>query len=123
MGANIIGIGTDIENIDRFLSMQQPKNNSILKKIFSKKELDYCFSKKNSAQHLATRFAAKEAITKALEKFNIRSISYNWIEILNKENGAPIVKIHKPNFDDLQVYISLSHCNNRALAFAIVAEK
>lgn len=122
MGDSTIGIGTDIENIGRFSSLQKTKSQSFFKKIFSKKELNYCFSKKNPAQHLAARFAAKEAVTKALEKFNIKSLDYNMIEIINKQNGAPKIKIHKPNFNNLQIHISLSHCKDKALAFAIVAE-
>ncbi len=123
MGENIIGIGTDIENIARFSSLQKIKSQLFFKKIFSKKELNYCFSKKNPAQHLAARFAAKEAVTKALEKFNIKSPDYNWIEIINNQNGAPTATIHNPDFNNLQIHISLSHCKDKALAFAIVAER
>ena len=47
------GIGTDIESIDRFRRIDYVKNNSFLNKIFTKNELDYCFSKeisKNSSK-------------------------------------------------------------------------
>jgi len=61
-----IGIGTDIENIDRFEKLDIAENNSFLNKIFSKNELEYCFSRKKATPHLAVRFSGKEAIIKAL---------------------------------------------------------
>jgi len=59
-----IGIGVDIEDVNRFTKLGG--NKAFLKKVFTQNELDYCFSKKVAAPHLAVRYAGKEAVVKAL---------------------------------------------------------
>ena len=112
----IIGIGTDIESIDRFKDI----DDSFLNKIFTKNEIDYCFSKKNAAPHLAARYAGKEAVVKALNSMDEVNIDYKGIEILNNEKGVPVVKLNNKNIGDFQVKISLSHCEDKALAFVTI---
>lgn len=114
------GIGTDIESIDRFRKLDRVKDNSFLHKIFTKSELEYCFSRGVAAPHLAARYAGKEAIVKALNSMGKTNLDYKEIEIFNDENEAPRVRINNTDFHDLQVYVSLSHCKDKALAFAIV---
>lgn len=116
------GVGTDIESIDRFTKLDYVENNSFLNKIFTKNELEYCFSKENAAPHLAVRYAGKEAIVKALTSIGKVNTNYKEIEILNNENGVPMVRINNMLFHNLQVYVSLSHCKDKAIAFAIVME-
>jgi len=116
------GIGVDIESIGRFRKLDPVKNNSFLNKIFTKNELDYCFSKESTAPHLAVRFAAKEAVIKALSSICKVKLHYNEIEIVNNENGAPMVKINNPGLHNLQVHLSLSHCKDKAIAFATAIE-
>ena len=92
----VISIGVDIEDIHRFSS--QLDNINFLRKIFTSGELEYCFSKTLPAQHFTARFAAKEAVSKALGSLGIvssKEISFRDIEILNDENGAPKVYISK----------------------------
>ena len=116
------GIGVDIENIDRFRNLNTINNNSFLNKIFTKNELGYCFSKKNPAQHLAARYAGKEAIIKALTSIGKRNLNYNSVEISHNGNKVPIARINNKNYQNLQVYISLSHCKDKSIAFAAVIE-
>ena len=113
---NFISIGTDIESIDRFKDI----DDSFLNKIFTKNEIDYCFSKKNAAPHLAARYAGKEAVVKALNSMDEVNIDYKGIEILNNEKGVPVVKLNNKNIGDFQVKISLSHCEDKALAFVTI---
>ena len=63
-GRKILSIGVDIESVDRF--KEHDKNGSFLKRIFTNKELEYCFSFTDFAQHLAVRYSGKEAVVKAL---------------------------------------------------------
>lgn len=116
------GIGTDIESIDRFKKLDVGENDSFFNKIFTKNELDYCFSKEDAPPHLAVRFAGKEAVVKALSSIGKVNLNYEEIEIFNNENGVPIVRINNINFHNLQVYLSLSHCKDKAIAFAVVME-
>ena len=113
-------IGADIESIDRFRKFNRADANSFLNRIFTKNELDYCFSKEDTAPHLAARYSGKEAIIKALSGISKSTLDYRDIEIFNNENGAPMVRLNNSNFDKLHTIISLSHCSDKALAFAIV---
>jgi holo-[acyl-carrier protein] synthase len=120
MAESDFGIGVDIENISRFKKADAA--SSFLNKIFTGAELDYCFSYPVPAQHLAARFAGKEAIIKALSGLNRASIGYKDIEITNDCNGVPSVRILKPGFDDLEIKLSLSHSRQEAIAFVVVTE-
>ncbi len=115
---NDFGIGVDLELISRFKDLNLKKNSKFLNKIFTEKEMDYCFSKKAVAQHLAVRFAAKEAIVKAISSLDKKILSLNKIEIIRNANGVPVV-----NLKGCDVKISLSHCKGQAIAFAIVKKK
>lgn len=115
-----LGIGVDIENISRFQELDVGKDGSFFKKTFTGKELDYCFSSRVPAQHLAARFAGKEAILKALSSLGRASLGYNDIEIENDNEGVPCVAVKKEGFGDLQIRLSLSHARDVAVAFAIV---
>lgn len=114
--AQNFAIGTDIEAIERFEN--KTPDSPLLKKIFTQKEIDYCFSKSNPAQHLCARFCAKEAVTKALYSLNMTGLGYSEIEILNHPSGAPFVKIDK--YPDTDIKISMSHEQEKAIAFATV---
>jgi len=119
-----IGIGVDIERIERFQKLEIIKNKNFFEKIYTKAEINYCFSKDNPAPCLAVRFAGKEAIVKALgDLVSLKEpIDYKKIEILDKEYGAPEVKILDDNFSLFRAAISLSHCDDRAIAFAIITK-
>ncbi len=112
-----LGVGTDIEDVGRFKDLDRNRNRNFLDKIFTKKELDYSFSRGKPHQHLAARYAGKEAVVKALVSLGKKGVDYKNIEILNDINGAPEV-----NYNDtkLKIYVSLSHSNDRALAFAVI---
>ncbi len=116
----IIGIGTDIIEIKRIKQLHE-KSSRFSLKVFSESELDYCLSKKEYAQHLAVRFAAKEAVAKALGK----SFSWQDVEIGNDDLGKPVVvlkgeaKIAAKNF---KVLLSMSHSRDYACAVAVVED-
>jgi len=112
----IVGIGVDIIEISRFKRLASRKNSIFLKKIFTQKELKYCFAKKNPAGSLAARFAAKEAVIKATSRF--MAISMNEIEIVNNKNNAPIAIIHNKKMK-ANISVSMSHSKDHAIAFAI----
>ena len=121
-GDKNFSIGTDIESIDRFSQADHTQNSPFLNKIFTKNELEYCFSKRTAAPHLAVRYAGKEAIVKALTSIGKANMNYKEIEILNNKNGAPTARISNAGFQGLQVHLSLSHCRDKAIAFTVVME-
>jgi holo-[acyl-carrier protein] synthase len=90
----INGIGVDIIEIDRIQRSVEKFGDSFLKKIYTDNELKYSLSKKNKYQHLAARFAAKEAIFKALSpSLGTNNITWQEIEVTNMPNGMPKVKL------------------------------
>jgi len=122
---NNIGIGVDIENTAQFKKRRE-KQDPFWQRIFTPKEVEYCFSKKNPAPHLAARYAGKEAVIKALSNLNkidLNYTDYKNIEIFNEKNGMPCVKLNGLNSKDLIINISLSHCEDKALAFVIILKK
>ena len=92
-------------------------------RIYTKKEISYCESKNNvKYQHYAARFAAKEAIFKAISKAlkNKYEISWQNIEIINDEQGKPNVNFNEITIDGLiGCDVSISHCKEYATATAI----
>jgi holo-[acyl-carrier protein] synthase len=104
----ILGIGVDIEDIGRFRKLQYKKNKSFYGKIFTKREIAYCLKRRDSYPSFAVRFAAKEAIVKSLPI----SPNFQNIEILMR-GKKPYVHNYK------NIFISLSHEKEKALAFAI----
>lgn len=117
-----VGIGTDVEEIQRFENLKDISFFQFLKKNFTKNELDYCLSKENPAQHIAVRYAGKEAIIKALFSLNITNIFYPGIEIMNNECGVPNAKIIK-DIEKISIKLSLSHGSGIALAFCIIQKE
>ena len=117
--------GTDIIEIGRIKEEIERHKESFLNRIYTENEIKYCESKKDMKyQHYAVRFAAKEAIFKAVSKKLENKYDVNWIsvEILNEENGRPIVKIIDNKLSIIKnIDISLSHCKEYAIAM-VVAE-
>lgn len=120
-GQNSIGIGIDMEDIARFSRLQ--KNDKLIDKIFTAKERAYCFSKRCPAQHLAARYAAKEAAIKglsALLEANLYWYDYHKIELITKPNGAPEIKFLKRQFNQCVAQVSISHCQDKAIALVVL---
>ena len=122
----IRGSGIDIVEIARFRKAKKKRGKIFLNKIFTENEINYSKKKRFQDQHLAARFAAKEAVLKAFGD-KISSI-HNWrdIEILNDKSGRPFIKFHgsaqklkrKEKIKD--VVLSMSHCKKHAVATAIL---
>lgn len=119
-----MSLGVDIEEVGRFQSLI--RNKRFLKRVFTPKEVSYCSSKVNRAQHFAVRFAAKEAVWKALSDIIVRAkpgVRHRDIGIENEANGKPRVTLPKSLARwKKKVVVSLSHTRQYAVAVAIVHE-
>ena len=124
-------VGTDIIEVARIENIIKEKGDNFLNKIYTKDEIDYCESKgPNKYQHYAGRFAAKESVFKAIDKFigytslsndKIKAPKLKDIEIIHKHNGSPDILIKKSDIDDdVLVFISISHIKEYAMAVAVV---
>ena len=120
----VIGIGIDIIEIDRIKTSIETYGNRFLSKIYTPIEIDYCNSKANKFQHYAARFAAKEAVYKALATGWQKDLHWQDIEIINQPTGMPIAslkgKLKKFLTNDKDLKISLSHSNNYVTCVAII---
>ncbi|MFZ2456927.1 MAG: 4'-phosphopantetheinyl transferase superfamily protein [Candidatus Altiarchaeia archaeon] len=117
------GIGVDIEGISRFRDLDRTKNKHFLSRVFTDKEVEYCFSKKDPAPHLAARFTGKEAVIKALSSLGESCISCRDIEITNNDKGLPEAILNNVNLNKLKIKLSLSHSQDAAIAYAIAVRK
>ncbi|MDR3256380.1 MAG: holo-ACP synthase [Endomicrobium sp.] len=109
-----MNIGIDIEEVKRFA--KYVKDKDYLERIFAKEEISYSILRKNAVQHLAARFAAKEAVWKALSTKNKKLIITD-ISIQNTKNGKPQVYIKNKQYKKIEV--SLSHTKKYVAAVAI----
>ncbi|MDR2438181.1 MAG: holo-ACP synthase [Planctomycetaceae bacterium] len=122
---NIIGIGTDIIECERIERMVQRHGSHFTDRVFTEWEIQYCTDRKSSDQHFAGRWAAKEAVLKALGTGWISGIAWTDVEIVNESSGAPRVQLHggaaqianEKQISEIQ--ISISHCKSHAIAFAV----
>ena len=128
----IFGIGTDIVNIKRMKRTLKSKNNNFKKKIFSKDEIIYCEKRKNPSSFYAKRFAAKEALSKALGTGIRKGINFKDIEILNDSYGKPSIKLkgstrkflkRKINSNKYSIHLSLSDDLPWAQATVVISYK
>ncbi len=119
-------IGIDIVEIGRLSRVSKKWGKSFLQKVYTDRELAYAKSKRFPYQHLAARFAAKEAIFKALGEVETNFVGWKNIEILNDAYGKPVVYWHgdaertrkKRNLKG--AVVSLSHTENYAVASAML---
>ncbi len=119
--------GVDIIEIDRVKKSIENFNDSFINKVYTSNEIDYCEARKAARfNSYAARFAAKEAVTKALGTGISEGAAWKDIEILVNEAGAPYVKLSGKCLEfynrlgAVDISISLSHCNTTAVAFAVI---
>ena len=110
-------VGVDIVHIERI--KKNTKNSAFIERIFTTKEVKYCNSYVNPENHFSGKFAAKEAVKKALLSGKIvTNISMNEIQVLNNPDKSPYIALN--NLDHIKCNISISHDGDYAIAFAII---
>ena len=86
---NVLGVGTDITECLRIAQMIERHGELFVGRVYTPAEIEYCRSRKQATQHFAGRWAAKEAILKALGTGWRRGISWRDIEVINAPGGRP----------------------------------
>ena len=123
----IFGIGTDIIEIAR-VENKLGRTRGLREKVFTPREIEYSESRGKSGQHLAARFAAKEAFLKAMGTGWRSGYRFNDIEIINDELGKPEVFVYGKVRDFCEAnsirrfYVTISHSKDLAKA-VVVLEK
>ncbi|MDZ4779691.1 MAG: holo-ACP synthase [Planctomycetia bacterium] len=122
---NVIGIGTDIVECLRIAQMIERHGELFISRVYTDHEIEYCQTRKQSTQHFAGRWAAKEAVLKALGTGWRRGISWRDVEIRNDPSGKPTVALRGGARDVVEelhiatMHISISHCRSHATAYAL----
>ena len=120
----VLGLGIDIIEIERIKKSIERYGDRFLNKVFTNEEIKYCNSKFNKYQHYAARFAAKEAVYKALTSGWKEGLRWKDIEIQNDASGMPSInstgKLLSFLSGDTQLRISISHSQNYVTSVAII---
>lgn len=116
----ILGTGIDIIEIDRIKKAIDRWGDHFLHHVFLDEEIAYARKHKSPTQHFAVRFAAKEAVFKAIG--NDPSVTWKDIKIMNDSFGKPYCIFRNKKFDK-RIIISLSHSKYYAVANAIITDE
>lgn len=119
-----VGLGVDLVEVDRMRRILV-RTPSFARRVFSEDEVAYCESHVDPAMHYAARFAAKEAVVKALGTGFSQGIGFRDIEVVRDSKGRPAIALSngaKQAADEMGVTdmpVSLSHTDNDAVACVI----
>ncbi|MFA5090403.1 MAG: holo-ACP synthase [Candidatus Omnitrophota bacterium] len=116
----IIGIGVDIIEVRRLRQAIERWKDVFLNRVFTAHELKNAKGRISLYQHLAGRFAAKEAVFKALGDIRLQ---WQDVEIINDKDGKPRCSILTKKGKGVDIYISISHVKNYAVANAVITQK
>ena len=121
----VLGLGVDIVEIARFAAAMERGGQRFLDRLFLPSEQAYCSPQREPARCYAARFAAKEAIAKALGTGIGAQLGWRDMEVCRRENGAPHVVLHGTGAETAktlgvsEVLLSMSHSEHCAVANAI----
>jgi len=122
----ILGTGIDLCEVDRMRDKVSADAADFLDAVFLPAEIAYCQAKKHPAEHFAARFAAKEAVVKALADAAEKGSFWRDIEITNEEDGRPVIRLLgrvREMADRLgvrRVLVSMTHTRDLAAATVVL---
>ena len=118
------GLGVDLVSIERI--KKALKNQNFKSKVFTPQEISYCQKRKNPEIFFSARFAAKEAVKKCLANKIKKKVGWKDIEVLNNPDGSPKINLSlalKKNLKNNNIFITLSHTQEYAIAIAGLTKK
>ncbi|MDP8256383.1 MAG: holo-ACP synthase [Candidatus Alcyoniella australis] len=121
----IVGIGTDLVEIGRIRAGLERFGQRFIQRVYTAQETAYCLQYHDSAPHFAARFAAKEAVAKALGVGLSQGVKFTQIEVVSLENGRVSIRLSGAAADlagqlgIVNWHLSLSHSDLTASAYAI----
>jgi holo-[acyl-carrier protein] synthase len=120
------GIGVDIIEIDRVRRSIEELGTRFLDKVYTPGEIAYCDAKAHRFQHYAARFAAKEALSKALSTGWAGEFRWKDVEVINEPSGQPTFLLHGTLCDLLSgasVMLSMSHSESHVVAMVLIQKE
>lgn len=121
----VFSVGIDLVEIQRIEEAIQQYGERFLRRIYTPQEVEYC-RRKADARSFAARFAAKEAVAKALGVGIAQGIRWTNVEVLNDSRGKPYLKLHGEAAELCErkkLHLSLSHSRTHAIAMVVVEEE
>lgn len=127
--ADILGIGIDLVEIGRIAELRRRHGERMYGLIFLPGEVEYCLARANADECFAARFAAKEAVMKALGTGWTQGVAFSGIEVTREGEGRPGVVLHGGTAEKARelgagrIHLSLSHGREMAMAQAIIEKE
>ena len=124
----VVGIGIDLADVARIRGLLEKYGKSFLSRTFAEAEAAHCMARANPAEALAARFAAKEAVAKALGTGFSAGVSPKGIAIENAPSGAPLARLDEAaqrameKIGGKRVLVSLTHLKDYAQAVAVITK-
>jgi holo-[acyl-carrier protein] synthase len=124
----ILGTGLDLVEVARIAALAEKHGDRFLKRVFTAAEIEYSMPRAARYQHLAGRFAAKEAVFKALGTGWGQGVGWKLVEVVPDEGGRPEVRLSGAAADRLgsmggrRVHLSITHTDGLAAASAVVED-
>ena len=120
----VIGIGTEIIECVRIAKMIERHGEMFLERVYTPAEVTYCSARSSATQHYAARWAAKEAVLKAISGRS-QGIRWNEIAVVTELTGLPTIRLtgradqwaKQSGVDSFQ--LSLGRCRTHATAFVM----
>jgi len=125
---SVRGIGVDVLNVARMAEIAERRGDAFLRRVFTPDEIAYCLRHKNPAPSLSARFAAKEAVIKALGMGWQHGMRWTDIEVVRAPNGKPSLALHGATAEVARgqgierMHLSLTHESDRAIAFVVLED-
>ena len=122
----IIGTGVDIVDIERIRRLTERHKDRFITRVFTPAEQQFCNRYRDPAPHFSARFAAKEALFKALGTGWAKGVSWLGAEVQRKEQQAPVLVLHgeaekqSARLGVTRMHLSLSHSDQWAVAMVIL---
>ncbi len=126
LGGFLIGLGTDLVEVGRIRGVMDRQGDRFIKKVFTEEEQAYCLRMKHPHKHLAARFAAKEAVSKAFTTGIGGWLGWTSVSVYHGERGEPLIRLDVQGEALLKevganrIWISLSHTESLAQAVAVL---
>jgi holo-[acyl-carrier protein] synthase len=122
----IIGIGVDIVEIERFRKVIERLKDRFTQRIFTSAERKFCITHRDPTPHFAVRFAAKEALFKAIGTGWAKGVTWLDVEVQRDRQDAPTIELHgeaqriSTSLGVQVVHLSLSHSEQWAVAMVVL---
>ncbi|HTJ78990.1 MAG TPA: holo-ACP synthase [Rariglobus sp.] len=127
-GGLLLGLGADLIDVGRIAGVLERQGDRFLNRVFTDEERAYCFGMKYPHKHLAARFAAKEAVSKAFTTGIGAELGWKSVSVYHGERHEPLVRLDEKGLALLKqvggtsILLTLSHTDTAAMAVAAIVK-